>query len=106
MPDPTRTYITDEPALTVTPAARYRGRLTGRRVIVRTWLGGAEVPQDIRDMRAVSEPQLAELEGVVYVRVVDEASWYAWQADTSEGKPGVCPKAIAVPIDVVWVEGV
>lgn len=67
----TRATFGPPPPVAPVPARQVRG-LTGRRVVIDSSEG------HVRDYRAVCEP-FEQLDGW-WVRVTNEATWYAWKA--------------------------
>jgi hypothetical protein len=70
--------------------------LTGRRVVL-VPSPDEKAAGDRRDLRAVTEPY-ANVQGDICVRVVTELDWYRW------GWSGQSPRALEVPIHLLWVE--
>lgn len=89
------------PASTPRPATDLRSIL-GRRVTVCRYDDDTGIPQYVTDHRAASEV-FTDGDRRLYVRVVTEAAWYAWMSDTGP-KPGRCPRAVAVPAYLVFVD--
>lgn len=93
------------PAVTVA-AALDRAQLRGRRVIVRyreRQGDGSYRLFDMRDLRATSDVE-TDADGQPWVRIIQEARWYAYLALPDEQRPESCPRSKAVRAEAVWVE--